>query len=538
MAGLWTMIRLILRRDRVKLPAWASAIVVSLVVMVPLLRDMYGDEESLQVMYATFVANPAGLFMTGPMDEPTFGAFFTLETLIWWGVAIAFFNTLLVVRHTRHNEEIGAQELLLSGQVRRSTSLVAVLIVALGVNILMTFAVGAGLEMTSPPWSNEQSWLYALTLGVFGVVWAAIAAVVVQLVESGRGANGLLAGLIGVSFVVRGIGDFLGEIGASGVHQAHWASIFSPFGWMQAARPLTENEWSALLLPLIVAVLASIFGFVLLARRDVGAGLLPNRKGKQRASRLLGSTVGLSIYLQKGIFIGWLIAVLAMVGTIGILVPQMSDVYSNSDEMRQMIESIGGAGAMVPTFLSAMMSIVSLMVFGYVVHGLSRLRSEEASGHLESLLATKLSRLSWSGMHFVIVAIGGTSMLALTGLVLALCVNSMTELTIGVWEYMLAGLSYTPVMLVFMAIYVLLFGLLPRIAGGVTWSYFGFVAFALWLGPIIGLNQWINNFSVMEHVASPPSEDILWGPLAIITFVSLGMLLVGLAMWRGRDVEI
>ena len=82
MAGLWTMIRLILRRDRVKLPLWIGGIVVTLVAMIPLLRNVYGDAASLAGVYAGISSNPAGLFMTGPMDGPTFSAFMTIETLL------------------------------------------------------------------------------------------------------------------------------------------------------------------------------------------------------------------------------------------------------------------------------------------------------------------------------------------------------------------------------------------------------------------------------------------------------------------------
>lgn len=538
MAGLGTLIRLIFRRDRIKLPLWIGGFILSLVSMIPLLRDVYGDEESLQAMYATFGANPAGLFMTGPMDEPSFGAFFVLETLIWWGIVAAFINTLFVVRHTRHNEEIGAQELLLSGQVHRAASLVATLLVALGINVLIVLGLGFGMEAMNPDWETSQSWLYALALGAFGFAWAAIAAIVVQIVESTRSANGSLAGLIGVGFIVRGIGDFLGTVDSAGIHQASWASSFSPFGWMQATRSLTESEWGALAVPVVFAAVATLSAFLLLARRDVGAGLLPSRKGKVRASRLLKSPLGLAWYLQKNVFIGWFVGVLAMIGTIGILVPQMSDVFESSETMRETIQSIGGVGALVPTFMSAMMAIVCLMVFAYVIHGLGKLRGEEASGHLENLLATRLSRLKWLSLHALIVLVGAVVMLAATGGLLTVLTNMLSDFGVDVWEYTLAGLSYVPVMLVFMALYLALFGIVSRLAGGLTWLYFGFVAFALWIGPILQLDQWVMDLSIMEHVAAPPAEDIVWRPLLVLSAIALGLILIGLATFRRRDTSV
>lgn len=538
MAGLWTLIRLILRRDRIKLPLWIAGFTLVLLAMIPLLQDVYGDAESLATMYATFGANPAGLFMTGPMDGPTFGAFMTIETLLWWGIAIAFLNTLLIIRHTRHNEELGAQELLLSAQTHRASSLAAALIVAFGVNVIITLSIGIGFGLMNAPWDNSQSWLYALVMGGFGFVWASVAAVVAQLVESGRSANGILAGLIGLGFVVRGIGDFMGGPDANGLHQPEWMSMLSPFGWMQAARPLTEPAWGPLLILVGFAALFMCAAFTLLARRDVGAGLLPIRKGRLRASRLRKTPIGLTLYLQKNIFIGWFVAVMVFVSTIGVLVPQMSSVYNDSDSMRQMIQAIGGVGELIPSFMSAMMAIMCLMVFGYVIHGLSKMRSEESSGHLENILATKLTRLRWLGLHTVTVLVGGLVMLILIGFVMAICVNLLSDFSVDTWEYVLAALSYVPVMFAFGALYLALFGLRPRMASSITWLYFGFVAFALWLGPIMQLDQVVMNLAIMEHIAAPPAEEIVWGPLAIIMLGATALCLTGVVTWRLRNLAI
>ena len=535
MAGLWTMIRLILRRDRLKLPIWIGGIVATLVAMVPMLRDMYGTEEELQMMYATLGTNPSMLFMTGPMDEPSFGAFFTLETILWWGIAVALFNTMLMVRHTRHNEEIGAQELLLSGQMRRSTGLAAALLVAVGVNALIALGVAGGFMLVEPGWPAEQSWLYAVALGAFGVVWAGIAAIVVQLVESGRTANGMLAALVGAGFLLRGIGDFLGTTNSSGYHEAAFASMLSPFGWMQAASPLVDPRWSALWLPFVAAGIFAAIGFALLAQRDVGAGLLPSRAGRQRAARFLATPLGLTWNRQKGIFFGWLAGIMVLVATIGGLVPQMTDVFEGSD-MIEVIQAIGGVGELIPAFMSAMMAIICLLVFGYAIHALGKLRSEETSGHLESILATKVSRSKWLGLHVGVVLFGGLFMLAVVGSLLAILTSALSEFSIDVWEYTLSSLSYAPLLLAFMALYVVLFGILPRLASGVTWLYFGFVFFALWLGPIVGLEEWVMNLSILEHLASPPAEDIDWPPLGIISAVSVALIAAGFAAFNHRNI--
>lgn len=535
--GIGTLTGLILRRDRLKLPIWIVCIVALLLAMVPLLRDVYGDEASLTSLYQTFGANPAGLFLTGPMDAPSFGALMTIETILWWGLAVAFMNVLLVVRHTRQNEEMGAQELILSGQVHRGTGLVAVLVVAFLANSAIAVGIGAGFGVLDTSWSADQGWLYGLAMGLFGFVWAAIAAVVVQLVASARSANGILAGLIGAAFLLRGIGDFMGRADTAGLMQPTWLSWLSPFGWLQATRPLTFPEWWPLLIPAGIAAAFVIAAFFLLGKRDVGAGILPSRKGRARASTFLRTPIGLTWHLQKNIFIGWLIGVVAMVVTIGVLVPQMSHVYESSEATKSLIAAMGGTGAIIPAFLSAMLSIVILMVIAYAIQGLGKLRSEESSGHLENLLATRFSRFKWLILHAAVVTVGGAGMLALSGAVLAWCVDVASDYQIDIWEYTVAGLSYFPLLFVFVGAYILLFGIVPRVAGVVVWVYYGFVAFMSWLGPLLKLNQQILDVSVMTHIAAAPAEEIIVRPLVIMLAVAAGCIAIGSVLWQRRNLQ-
>ena len=535
-AGLATLIKLILRRDRVKLPVWTICFVVFLLWMIPLLSDMYGDAASLEALYQTLSANAAGIFLTGTMDTPTFGALMTIETLLWWGLAIAFLNILLVVRHTRQNEEMGAQELVQSCRVGRGTSLMAVLIVALLANFVIAIGLGVGMSLMSDAWTSNQAWLYAVTMGLFGMVWAGLAAIVVQLVESARSARGILVGLVGLTFLIRGVGDFLGTKDAGALIQPEWMSSLSPFGWAQATRALTFPDWLPILLPIICIIVSVAVAFFLLHRRDLGAGILPSRKGRSHASTLRKTPLGFAWYVQRNVFIGWFAGVMIFVGVIGLLVPEMSRMFDTSDAAKRLIESIGGAGAMIPAFLSTMLTLTAIAVTGYIVQGLSKLRSEEANGYVENLLATRLSRIKWLAQHAGIVLAGGILMLALSGVILGTATNIWTEYTVDVWSYMLAGLSYVPVLLAFAGAFILLFGVLPRMAGAMIWTYYGFVAFVTWIGPILGLDEWIMNISIMQHFASAPAQGVEAAPLIIATTGGIVAVILGMVAWRNRNL--
>lgn len=535
-AGTWTLVKLILRRDRIKLPLWILSVVVSLIAMVPLLKNVYGDQQSLQMVYQTFSINPAGLFITGPMDAPTFGAMMTIETLLWWGLAVAFMNVLLIVRHTRQNEETGAQELLLSGRVHRNSTLLSVLIVAYICNALVAVGMGTGLTLSDADWNAQEAWLYGISMGLFGCVWASITAVVVQLTESSRSAVGISAGLVGVAFVLRGIGDFMGTIGPNGVLQPTWLSAVSPFGWLQAVRALTFPDWSPLVVFFCWFVGLAVFAVILLHRRDIGSGIFMPRKGRTHASLFRKTPLGFSWYLQRSVFIGWFVGVVLMACIIGVLVPEMNSIYSSSESMKAIVVSLGGQGAIVPVFLSAMLSIMVLMVSAYVIQALCRLRSEELSGHLEQILATRLSRQRWLLLHTGIILVAGACMLASTGLVMALCVIYGTNIDIDVVSYVIAGLSYWPVLLLFVALYVIFFGILPKLANSVTWIYYAIVVFVTWLAPMLKIDQVIMNISPMTHLAAAPAENIVLMPMVIMTGIALTCFVIGSVAWSRRDI--
>ncbi|MDR1969995.1 MAG: hypothetical protein LBQ11_01460 [Candidatus Nomurabacteria bacterium] len=536
MTGTWNLIKLIFRRDRVKLPIWIISTVGFLLYMIPLLRNTYAfAPETLETLYQQFGAVPAGLFLTGPMDMPDFSSLFTLETVLWWGMLIAFMNTLFVIRHTRQNEEMGAQELIMSGRVHRGAGLLATLLVALLMNIVMMLAIGTGMSLLYDSWSGSP-WLYAAGFGGLGFAWAVIAAVLAQLFESTRSANATAAILVGIAFMLRGVGDFLGTVGANDIVQAAWPSWLSPFGWVQATRSLTFPDWWPLLMPLVFVIVTIPLAFFMLSKRDVGSGLLPSRAGHARASKFLRTPLGLTVYLQKNIFIGWLAGTLAMVGVIGALVPQMSKVYDSSEELRLMIESMGGRGELVSTFLSAMLMIAVLMILAFVIHALSRIRAEEGSGHTENLLATRLSRPKWLFSHLAVTLVGATIMLSASGLVMALAVNGLSEWSVNIWDYVLGALSYWPLVALLAGLYIALFGLLPRAAGLVLWIFYGFVVSMSWIGPLLRVDQWIMDLSPISHMASAPAETVKFAPLLVMIAIATVTVALGSVRWRQRNL--
>jgi ABC-2 type transport system permease protein len=82
---------------------------------------------------------------------------------------------------------------------------------------------------------------------------------------------------------------------------------------------------------------------------------------------------------------------------------------------------------------------------------------------------------------------------------------------------------------------VLLFGLAPRLAP-LTWAALIVCLLLLELGALLGLNQWMVDFSPFAHVPKLPGAAFTATPLLWLTAGAAAMLAVGLAAFRRRDL--
>lgn len=106
LAGTGTMIRLVLRRDRVRLPVWVGAHGLLVLYIGAALPQLAPREENLAEM-TSLLSQPVGRMFTGPafgMDDPTYERFFAAGYVPYLFILATLMNIFLVTRHTRGEE--------------------------------------------------------------------------------------------------------------------------------------------------------------------------------------------------------------------------------------------------------------------------------------------------------------------------------------------------------------------------------------------------------------------------------------------------
>ena len=333
----------------------------------------------------------------------------------------------------------------------------------------------------------------------------------------------------------------MGEVVDGGIRVVSaWPSWLSPIGWAQQVRPYDQDAWWIFGLFAIAFVGLTLVAFQLTQHRDVGVGMRATRPGPARAPASLLSPLGLAWRLQRGVLIGWAIAMVVLGAAYGGVGDEIEDFASDSEATADIFEDLGVAGAsLTDNYFAAICGIFGILVAGYAVQALLRMRSEEASAALESVLATSVSRPSWMASHIVIAALGTVVILALTGLATGLTYGLIIGDVGGqapklTW----AAVVQTPAVLVIAGFVVAIFGLLPRLVVGLAWAGFTLVLLVGQFGELFGLPEWVRNLSPFSRLPLVPLEDVTAGPLLLLLAVAAALVALGVAAFRRRDLAL
>lgn len=525
--GTAALTRLALRRDRILIPVWVAVFALFAGGSAVATVDLYPDLAGRRMAAAAVDGNPALVALYGRIyDRDSLGALALFKASALGAALVGVLALMLVVRHTRAEEEAGRAELLGAGVVGRLASLTAALCatgVAIGaLAVVTTIAlIGAGLPVVG-------SLTFGLSWAVTGLVFAAIAAVTAQLTITARGASGLALAVLGGTYVLRAIGDVADGGGA------RWLSWLSPIGWAQQLRPFAgDRAWVALLgLGLAAAMIAGAYALV--GRRDLGAGVRADRAGVASARRL-GTPYALAWRLQRTTVLAWTVTYALLGALLGNLATSV-DSFLQSPQARKVITTLGGGQAgLIDAFFATEMSFLGVFTAAFAIQAVLRLRGEEDAGRADPVLATAVGRRSWMTSHALVAVGGALWLLAIGGVAAGVARAVATEDAGQIARLVGAALAQAPAVLVMIGVTMTAYGLSARLAVA-GWAALVIAVLLGDLGPLFALPAWIMDVSPFAHVLRLPGPSFHVAPLLGLTAVGLALAGVGLATFRRRDL--
>jgi ABC-2 type transport system permease protein len=522
--GTLGMLRLYLRRDRIVLPLWVLLLSMPLAtVYVGSIEKVYPDQAARAGFAAMIMASPAQRALYGNIYNDSLGA-----TGVWkagmFHLLIGVAVILTVIRHTRADEETGRAELIDSTVVGRYASLTAALLLSFGASVLTGFIGAAGLLGTNVP--AEGSLAFGAALACSGLVFTAAAAVAAQLSTSARFARGVAFAMLAAAFTLRAAGD-------AGSTALSW---FSPLGWSLQVRPYAGDRWWVLLLHLATTALLTALAYRLLAGRDVGAGLIAERPGPAGATALLRNAFGLAWRLDRGALVLWTVGLCLYGLLIGSIVHGIGDQLGGNTA-RDIVVRMGGSQVVEQAFVAAAFCMLGMMAAAFAVSLTLRLHQEETGQHAETLLSGSVSRSRWLTGHLVLALVGSALAIVIAGAVAGLTYGIAAH-DVGGKLLMVVGTALVQLPAVWLpaAVTVALFGLAPRFSP-VAWGVLvGFVALYL-IGELSGFPQWVLDLEPFAHVPSVYGNAFTAVPLLVLLTIDAGLIALGLAAFRRRDVQ-
>jgi len=537
LTGTGRLLRLAVRRDRIVVPCWLAAVAGLGAGTVGGVASLYATAEERATAAAFTAASVPSRAFSGPASGTEPGAIALVEAFLVLAILVALMSIQAVVRHTRRDEEAGRAELLGSAVVGRQARLAAALLLAAGASL--GAGVAFALVLLAGGLATTGSVAAGAALAGVGLVFAAVAAVTAQVFASGRAATAGAAAVLGVAFRLRAVGDAGGEVAASGVElTSAWPSWLSPLGWGQQVRAFHQDRWAVLaLFPALTLLLAALAAW-LGTRRDVGAGLVPDRPGPAVAGRLLRRHAGLAWRLHRSTLVGWSVGMAVVAAAFGAIGDEAGEFAAATEELQRALGQLADGGAMTELFLAFTMSFLAVAAAGFTVQTLLRMRIEEADGRLEPLLAAAVARTGWLGGHLAIAAVGTVVLLGATGSAGAVAFGAVT----GDWStaggVLRAALVQIPAVLALGGVVVLAFGVAPRQASAIGWAALAASLVVGQLGALFELPQAVLNLSPFTHVPAVPAEAFRWEPTVWLLGAALVQTAVGAVAFRRRDLAI
>ncbi|MET0990460.1 MAG: polyketide antibiotic transporter [Glaciihabitans sp.] len=529
----------VLRRDRVQLLLWVLGISLLVLASASAVVNEFDTEEERRLIVAVAAANPAFRFLRASPAGIDVGSVFFFQGFTFIAVLAGLMSTFSVVRNTRAEEDTERAELLAALPLSRRAPLLVALTVAALANLVLAAAIAGVLVLVGL--DTTGSVLTGVTVGAVGLTFAGVAAVAAQVMPTARGANGVSAAAVGLSYVVRGIADALGEANDDlTATSTTWLSWFSPIGWGQKVHPFGADDPAPLLICLAAVVVLVGLALGVRSRRDLGASLVRERPGPARASAFGRTAVGLAWRLQLPSLIGWAIGTGVLAAIAGTLAPTVAEAAEENTALSGLLQRLGQGqgGDTLDIFVTAILGVCGVLAAGAGVHAVIRLHAEESSGRLESLLAGSLSRQAWMLGHTVVAVVSVTVVCLVAGAAAGIAFILAGADPDRFGSSLGATLAQIPAALTLVGVVLVVFAVLPRITTALGWGVFVIALIFGQFGELLNLPEWLQDLSPFRHTSALPLEEFEPAPALLLAGIGIVAAGVALVAFRVRDIHL
>jgi ABC-2 type transport system permease protein len=520
--GAGRLVRHAVRRDRVLVSAWTLVLVAVCYASAAATESLYPTVQDRVSAAESINASPSVVALYGPiLDVRSLGEVSMTKMTVLYAVFVALLLLVVVRRHTRTEEEAGQAELLGGTAIGRDAPLAAAVIlgaaISLGVGLLAALAnVAGGLPIVG-------SLAFGSSWAGIGLVATGLTAAACQLSASARTCATIAGAGLGVLFVLRAVGDT----------SVSWLSWLTPFGWSTQLRAWSDTRWWVLLL-----YVATFVAFVAAARalrgaRDLGSGVLAARPGPATGSPRLADAVALGLRLHTPMVLGWTVAMAALGVVLGSIAPNIGDLL-DSPGARDMMERLGGVGAIEDTMIAAELSIAAVIISCFAIAVVGHGGADEQGGRTEQVLATATSRTQAFLATLVVALLGVTWLLLVTGVAVALGYGGASG-SLVLDRMVPAALAQAPAVWLVTALAVAAYTLKS------SWAILGWAFLVVFLtvgqlGELLRLPQWVIDLSPYVHVPRMPVESFTAGPSLVLSALAAALLVGSWLRFRARDI--
>jgi polyether ionophore transport system permease protein len=513
-----------LRRDRLVVAVWSLVLLAVCYASAAATGSLYPTVASRVAAATAINTSPAVVALYGPIvDVRSTGELSMTKMTVLYAVFVALLFLVLVRRHTRMEEETGQAELLGGTAIGYAAPLAAAVAASSGVALVL--GALAGLVDIAGGLPVAGSLAFGASWAGVGLVSIGLTAVACQLSASSRTCAAIAGGAIGALFLLRAVGDT--SVG--------WLSWLSPFGWSTQLHAWSGTRWWVLLLYVVSAALLVALAQALRSRRDLGAGMLAPRPGPATGSPRLADALALSIRLHGPMVAAWTVATAAMSLVLGSIAPNIGSML-DSPAARDMMERLGGRGALEDTLIAAELSIVAVVVTCFAIAVVGHGGADERDGRTEQVLATATSRSRSLVATLAVALVGATWLLVVTGVAVTLGYGAAAGDLGGTFGRILpAALAQAPAVWLVTAIAAAAYTLRSRWAA-LGWAFL--VAFLTvgQLGELLRLPRWVIDLSPYVHVPKMPVEAFTPGPSLVLTGIAAALLVGSWLRYRTRDI--